>query len=103
MQPLSPHPPHSRAARLEAALTRAFAPAAIRVFDDSARHAGHAGHRPEGETHYDVLLVAAAFRGLSRVERSRLVHEALRAEFADGMHALTLTLRSPEEYRPETG
>lgn len=99
----SPHPPQSRAARLHEALTRAFAPTVIRIVDDSARHAGHAGHRPEGETHYDVLLVSATFRGLGRVARSRAVHEALRAEFAGGMHALSLTLRAPEEYPPETG
>lgn len=101
MQLPSSHPPHSRAARLTAALTRDFAPTVLRVVDDSARHAGHAGHRPEGETHYDVLLVSDAFRGLSRVERSRAVHAALRPEFADGMHALSLTLRTPEEHRSQ--
>ena len=44
-----------------------------------------------------MLLVSAAFRGINRVARSRAVHEALAAEFAEGMHALSLTLRSPEE------
>jgi len=87
----------SRAARLEAALRRAFSPVALRVEDDSARHAGHAGHRPEGETHYNVLLVSEAFRGMNRVARSRAVHKVLEAEFADGMHALSLTLRAPGE------
>jgi BolA protein len=87
----------SRAARLEAILTQAFSPMLLRVQDDSARHAGHAGARPEGETHYSVLLVSEAFRGMARVARSRAVHAALAAEFADGMHALSLTLRSPEE------
>ena len=102
MQPASPYPPHSRAARLSALLSREFTPTVIRVIDDSARHAGHAGHRPEGETHYDVLLVSTAFRGLSRVARSRAVHDALRAEFADGMHALSLSLRTPEEHQRES-
>jgi BolA protein len=87
----------SRAARLEAVLTQAFSPTLLRVVDDSARHAGHAGARPGGETHFNVLLVSAAFRGINRVARSRAVHEALAAEFAEGMHALSLTLRSPEE------
>lgn len=96
-------PPTSRAQRLEALLRRVFAPSLLRVVDDSARHAGHAGHRPEGETHYDVLLVAEAFRGLGRVERARAVHQALRAEFAGGMHALSLTLRTPEEQGPTQG
>ncbi len=87
----------SRAARLEAVLTQAFLPTLLRVVDDSARHAGHAGARPGGETHYSVLIVSASFHGMSRVARSRAVHEALAAEFAGGMHALSLTLRTPEE------
>ena len=87
----------SRATRLQATLTEEFAPALLRVVDDSARHAGHAGAQPGGETHYSVLLVAEAFRGMNRVARSRAVHAALAAEFAAGMHALALTLRTPEE------
>lgn len=88
----------SRAARLEATLRQAFAPAELRVQDDSAHHAGHSGARPGGETHYSVLVVSEAFRGLSRVARSRAAHEALAAEFAGGLHALALTLRTPEEH-----
>lgn len=88
----------TRATRLEATLTRVFAPTVLRISDDSARHAGHAGAQPGGQTHYTVLLVSAAFRGLSRVARSRAVHAALDEEFATGMHALALTLRTPEEH-----
>ena len=87
----------SRTARLESVLTRAFSPTLLRVQDDSARHAGHAGAREGGETHYNVLLVSPAFQGMSRVARSRAVHAALEAEFAGGLHALALTLRTPEE------
>jgi stress-induced morphogen len=87
----------SRATRLEAVLTRAFSPTLLRVVDDSARHAGHAGAQPGGETHYSVLLVSDAFRGVGRLARSRAVHAALAQEFAGGMHALSLTLRTPEE------
>jgi BolA protein len=88
----------SRAARLEAVLTRTFAPLLLRVVDDSARHAGHAGAQAGGQTHYSVLLVAEAFRGMTRVARSRAVHAALAEEFSGGMHALALTLRTPEEH-----
>ena len=87
----------SRAARLETTLRQAFSPSLLRVVDDSARHAGHAGAQPGGETHYSVLVVADAFRGMGRLARSRAVHAALEAEFAGGMHALALTLRTPEE------
>jgi BolA protein len=87
-----------RASRLEAALTCAFAPDRLQIVDDSARHAGHAGAQPGGETHYSVLLVSPAFRGMSRVARSRAVHATLEVEFASGLHALALTLRTPEEH-----
>jgi stress-induced morphogen len=88
----------SRATRLEATLTQEFAPALLRVVDDSAHHAGHAGAQPGGETHYSVLVVAEAFQGMNRVARSRAVHAVLAAEFAGGLHALALTLRTPAEH-----
>lgn len=94
------HP--SRADRLHAALTQTFAPAILRVEDDSAHHAGHSGAQEGGQSHYSVLLVSAAFQGQTRVARSRAVHAALAAEFGSaeqgGMHALALTLRTPEEH-----
>jgi BolA protein len=94
--------PPDRAARIQASLAAAFAPDALTVTDDSARHAGHAGARPGGETHYSVRLVSAAFRGQGRVARSRAVHAALAAEFAGGLHALALRLLTPEEADQES-
>ena len=61
----------NRASRLEAILRQTFVPDLIRVTDDSAQHAGHAGARVEGETHYTLLLVSATFRGQNRVARHR--------------------------------
>ena len=85
--------------RLRAAMQR-FAPEQLEIEDESARHAGHAGVRGAGgETHYAITVVSAAFAGLSRVQRARLVHEALSAELSDGLHALSLTLRTPAEAR----
>ena len=86
-----------RADRIAATLTARFAPTALRVIDESARHAGHAGAAPGGQTHYAVLLISAAFEGMNRLARSRAVHEVLAAEFAGGLHALALTLRTPAE------
>jgi stress-induced morphogen len=92
----------TRAERIRDLLTRAFAPTVLSVQDDSAHHAGHAGAQPGGQSHYSVLLVSAAFHGVSRVARSRAVHTALAEEFGPaergGMHALALTLRTPEEH-----
>ncbi len=89
-----------REQRLREAIERRFRPQTLVIEDESARHAGHAGVRDTaagGETHYAVLVVSGAFDGLSRVQRSRLVHEALDAEFRTGLHALSLTLRTPRE------
>ncbi len=97
----------NRAERIHAALTQAFAPTVLQVQDDSAQHAGHSGAQAGGQSHYSVLLVSAAFRGVNRVARSRAVHNVLAAEFgpADqgGMHALALTLRTPDEAARQSG
>ncbi|MBU8542229.1 BolA family transcriptional regulator [Roseomonas sp. ROY-5-3] len=87
----------SRAERIAARLRETFAAAEVVVQDDSAQHAGHAGARPGGETHYSVRIVSPAFSGLNRVARSRAAHEALAAEFDTGLHALSLRLLTPEE------
>ncbi len=86
-----------RTGRVRAVLSEAFAPAAIEVHDDSARHAGHSGAAPGGETHIEVRMVSEAFAGQTRVARSRAVHAVLDAEFRSGLHALSLVLRAPGE------
>ena len=79
-------------------LTAAFAPKELGVADDSAKHAGHSGARPGGETHYSVRIVTEAFAGLSRVERQRRVYAALAEELKpNGIHALALTTLTPAE------
>jgi BolA protein len=87
----------SRADRIAEALRAAFPPAKVEVMDDSDQHIGHAGARPEGETHYSVRVISPAFAGMSRVARSRAAHDVLAGEFADGLHALQLTLKTPQE------
>ena len=87
----------TRQDRLRAALTAAFTPDLLEIVDDSARHAGHSGAAAAGETHYSVRMVSNAFAGQSRVARSRAVHAAVDFEFRDGLHALSLVLRSPSE------
>lgn len=76
-------------------LEAAFAPERLDVVDESARHAGHAGARPEGETHFRVLIVAGAFAGLGRLERQRRVNAALAAELAGPVHALSIRALAP--------
>ncbi len=88
----------TRAERIEQALRVAFSPTLLAVEDESRRHAKHADKfdLPAGETHYVVTMVAESLRPLSRLERSRAVHEALAAEFKGGLHALSLKLSVPE-------
>jgi stress-induced morphogen len=88
-----------RLERLRQALEARFQPALLEITDDSASHAGHAGASPGGETHYSVHMVSAGFAGMSRVARSRAVHEALAGEFSSGLHALALRLQSPDDAR----
>ena len=87
----------TRKDRIESSLAQAYPDARVHVEDDSAKHAGHAGAAPGGQTHYSVSVVASAFTGQGRLARSRAVHALLADEFADGLHALALTLRTPDE------
>ena len=82
---------------METQLRAQFAPVHFVLTDESSKHAGHAGARPGGETHYRLAMRAAAFDGLSRVARQRLVYYALREEFDTGLHALSLDLKTPAE------
>ncbi|MDP6341997.1 MAG: BolA family protein [Alphaproteobacteria bacterium] len=83
--------------RIEEKLIAALAPAGLEVVDQSDQHAGHAGARPEGESHFAVIIVAEAFRGRNRVDRQRLVNAALRDELAGPVHALSIKALTPEE------
>jgi BolA family transcriptional regulator, general stress-responsive regulator len=74
-----------------------FAPVRLEIEDESHRHAGHAGARPEGETHFSVTIVSAVFVGETRVARQRLVYQTLAEELATRVHALSLTTLAPEE------
>ena len=78
-------------------LTARFAPSRLDIVDESHRHAGHAGARPEGETHFAVTIVSAVFAGQSRVARQRLVYQTLAEELASPVHALALTTLTPDE------
>jgi BolA protein len=83
--------------RIRTKLAAALQPSRLAIHDESHRHAGHAGARPEGETHFHVEIVSAAFAGESRVARQRRVYAVLAEELAGPVHALALTTLTPEE------
>lgn len=86
------------ATEIEVRLRAALAPTALEIVDDSDAHRGHAGHDGEGESHFTVHIIAAAFAGQSRVARQRLVYSALDDLMAPGgVHALIIKAKAPGE------
>lgn len=90
-------PENSIAKAISIKLTEAFKPAHLDVIDESHLHAGHAGARPEGETHFRVIIVTDKFDGQNRVNRHRQVNEVLADELKGRVHALAISARTPEE------
>jgi BolA protein len=78
-------------------LTAAFTPKALDILDESHRHAGHAGAKAGGETHFTVTMVSDSFAGQSRLQRQRAVYKVLDSELKERVHALALNLATPEE------
>jgi BolA protein len=86
-------------ATIETKLKAAFKPEVLKVVDDSVQHYGHDGASPGHVSHVAILVVSPLFAGVSRVERSRMVHKAI-AEEVRQIHALTqLKTLTPEEFK----
>jgi len=83
--------------RIRQQLTAALSPEVLEIEDQSHLHKGHVGARPEGETHFHVRVVSAAFTGQSRVARQRSIYKLLQAEMDERVHALALETLTPEE------
>ncbi|MDP6925918.1 MAG: BolA family protein [Rhodospirillales bacterium] len=82
---------------IQSKLQEAFQPDHLDVMDESSHHAGHAGARPQGETHFKVDISSKDFSGKSRVERQRLVYAVLKKELDGPVHALALATSSPDD------
>ncbi len=80
--------------RMTDILTADFSPLTLDIIDDSDRHIGHAGHNGQGESHFKVELVSKRFEGLNRVERHKLVYEALK-DLIPPVHALQIKADTP--------
>ncbi len=82
---------------ITATLNERLGPTRLVVEDESHHHAGHAGWREAGETHFRIDVVSPAFEGKSRVERHRIVNGALAGAFERGLHALAIQAKAPNE------
>ncbi len=89
---MSQHPLHDA---LVQALTTQLEPLELELLDDSAAHAGHAG--AGAGAHFNLRIVSARFAGLPRISRHRLVYDVLRPWMAEGVHALAIDARTPDE------
>lgn len=85
------------AQRMRQKLEAAFMPARLDLVDESHKHAGHAGARPEGETHFRLVIVSDAFTGLGRIDRQRRIYDLLADELAERVHALSIRAMTPTE------
>jgi BolA protein len=83
---------------LQSKLAAQFSPESIEIMDESYKHRGHAGFKPEGETHFKIAMVSVRFEGKTRVERQRMVFDVLKEEMQHRIHALSLHLQTPEEF-----
>lgn len=85
------------AAQIEQRLVRRFAPKRLELLDESQKHHGHAGWREGGETHFQLLIVADAFVGQTRIQRQRAVLDTLADLMRDHVHALSMRTLTPDE------
>jgi BolA protein len=83
--------------RITARLEEGLAPTFLEVEDQSALHAGHAGARPGGQSHFAIKVGSPLFAGKSRVARHRMVYALLSREIDDGVHALAIETLAPGE------
>lgn len=87
----------NRHARILATLQQHLSPKLLELNDESAKHHGHAGASPHGETHYALQIEAEAFRGLSRIQMHQAIFKLLQPEFDTGLHALSITAQAPKD------
>ena len=85
------------AAEMLRRLNSALSPSRIELVDDSEKHRGHGGYNPAGESHFSLVIESAEFEGKSRVERQRLVYQALGDLMAERVHALSIRASVPGE------
>ena len=86
----------SREERIRQILDERLAPLELRIKDQSQLHIGHEGAK-DGKGHYDLLVVSQAFEGLNRVQRHRMVYDALRDLLDTDIHALRISAYAPSE------
>jgi BolA family transcriptional regulator, general stress-responsive regulator len=84
----------TRTQRITTILTQELQPSHLEVIDESYKHIGHAGARPEGETHFKVIITAPALKAMSRVRAHQAIYKLLAQELQQGLHALAIEVKN---------
>ena len=87
------------AKEIEKRISKALAPELIKLVNESHNHIGHAGDNGSGKTHFKLMVVSGAFDGCNRIERHRIVFKEINSLFEEGLHALSLEVFTPIEYK----
>lgn len=82
---------------IELKVNKLINPEILEVIDESHKHAGHVGAKPEGETHFHINMTASALNDKNRVERQRMIYKVLEDELNGPVHALSLTLKGTDD------
>lgn len=86
-----------RKERIISLLTKEFQPSFMELRDDSAKHAGHSGASPGGETHYELVIISEKFKEMTKIRRHQAIYGILDGEFKNGLHALSIKAMEPGE------
>ena len=80
--------------RITSKLIDAFKPTYLEVIDESHKHAGHGNFGEGNETHFQVIITADCFNGITRVNQHRMINNALSAELNEHVHALAIVVKA---------
>ncbi|OCH95174.1 bola-like protein [Obba rivulosa] len=87
-------------------LTALLQPAELNITNDSWKHRHHVAMKAQdggnGESHFSIQVVSEAFKGKTTMQRHRMIYAALSDELAQGLHALSLKTKTPEEQQKDT-
>lgn len=90
-----------RERQIQECLEECFQPTELFIKDQSYLHAGHEGAK-DGKGHFDVLIVSDRFDGKNRIERHRMVYDALGTLVQTEIHALRIRAQTPSERQCST-
>ena len=76
--------------QIEKKLEKEFSPSFLKVSDVSESHKGHMGYKQGGETHFEIEIKSESFNNTSRINIHRLVNEAIKEEWANGIHSISI-------------